>query len=594
MTRTAFWGLIFWLLGLSVAFASFKVTGIFLSGRLLPEELKNLPPVYAWQGAPKGTTAFSYVLCFDVNRDGRCTTGVDRLLASGRKEVQQEGRPSYVWFSASESAYLFPPEILAQEGWGLALAPERYLLCVKAEGVEGVSACGGLKRITDLRMDTVFLVTKNYLENPTPEQFYHDLNALMPPGLKEDGVESLIYLLSPEGEIRVLEAEVELRGSTSRTYPKKQFNVEFDDDVSLFEMRESDEYILNGSWLDRTFMRDELAFRLAEALGRFGVKQHFVELFINGEYFGLYIFKEKINKDRIEAFTAERHAQDPSFPFFGEKRSKETKKAYADRFILKISLYKVYKPERLGVLAAPSLLPEEWRPLVRGTPEDRGAWLGGPIWRWVYPSRKKVSILRETAVVRYLGAMWREAARGGERLSNFLDYESAADFAILQEVSKNPDNYFASVYLYRPRKGKIRFIGWDFDSAFGNFASPKGGVAGWACRFYEKYPRGVLFGTLFSQESFKRLFRHRYRLAREGFLAEARIQSWFTSFYEQHHISQAVLEDNFSRWPGDDPAYLQYGVRRPLAEENNFLKEWLLNRLHWLDTAVEKENWSCQ
>ena len=583
------------LLAIPPAFGAFKVSGVFLSSALLPEELKVFPPIYSWQGAPKETRAFSYLLCFDRNNDGRCTPEIDRILASGRKEVNPQGqeRPPYLWFAASESALVFPPDQIEQEGWGLVLAPERYILCVVAEGA-GVSACGGLKRLRSLRMDTVFLVTEDYLSNPTPPVFYRDLDALMPPQLKEDGVKSKIYLLRPGAAPQVWEAEVELRGSTSRTYPKRQFNVEFDDEISLFGLRKSDEYILNGAWLDRSFARDELAFNLAEALGRFGVRQHFVELFINGEYFGLYIIKEKINKDRIEVFTEEQHAQDPTFPSFGDKRKKETKRAYADRFILKVSLYKRYKPERLGVLPAPSILPADWVPLLRGDPAERGAWLGPPIWRWVYPSRKKVSILRETAVVRYLGAMWRETVRGGERLKDFVAFDSAADFAILQEISQNPDNYFASVYLYRPRGEKVRFISWDFDWAFGNPVPSPERAGGWSCRPFEEHPRGILFDTLFAKPEFRQLFRYRYELLRQGFLSSRALEEWFDTFFQRKGVPSAVLEDNFARWPADDPAYEQYGVRRFSGDELEFFKAWLLNRLQWLDEAVQAPDWSCR
>ena len=636
MGRVVFWVFFFLFIPLA-AFGSFKVTGIYLSPAILPTELRDLPPVFAWQGAPKETATFSYVLCFDANQNGRCDVS-DRIIPlpealSGSKDVSRNRRPSYLWFSASESAFLVPKEVLEEEGWGPVIAPERYLLCVTARDVNGkvlAEDCGAFKRLEKLRADTIFLVTKDYLENPTPEQFYHDLDALMPPGLKEDGVKCYLYLLRPGEEPEKYEVEVELRGSTSRTYPKKQFNVEFDDDVSLFGMRESDEYILNGSWFDRTFMRDELAFRLAEALGRFGVKQHFVELFINGEYFGLYIFKEKINKDRIEAFTKERHAEKPVFPLFGDKRKGETKRAYADRFILKTSLYKFYKPERLGLLTAPSLLPEDWNRRARNI--VKGSWLGLPIWRWVYPSRKKVSILRETAVVRYLGAMWREAARGGERLSNFLDYESAADFAILQEVSLNPDNYVASVYIYRPRREKVRFVGWDFDGAFGNVAAKPDAVTGWAASVCP-----VLFKTLFADEDFRKDFRAHYEDLRgknleqdryDDFLSEDNLnREWFSyneketipKFYTEKtrgKITREVLEDNFSRWPIDDDAYKQYYeqyttnytkdereelLKRRIKissweEEVEFFKNWLFNRLNFLDNELSKEkiDWPCQ
>ena len=116
------------------------------------------------------------------------------------------------------------------------------------------------------------------------------------------------------GGQRIVEfgCEVKYRGATSLAHDKKSFAVRPLDsngekmDVDIFGIREDDNWILDAMAIDRLRMRNRVCFDVWNAInrlpyetdyaGRNGTEGVFVELFINGDYHGLYCMTDKINR----------------------------------------------------------------------------------------------------------------------------------------------------------------------------------------------------------------------------------------------------------------------------------------------------------
>lgn len=106
--------------------------------------------------------------------------------------------------------------------------------------------------------------------------------------------------------------KIKYRGSSSLRYEKKSFAVKLLDDngksldVAILGIREDDSWILNAMAIDRIRMRDRLLFDIwndfsgtpynTDYENRNGTKGYFVEVFLNGEYHGLYCMTDKINR----------------------------------------------------------------------------------------------------------------------------------------------------------------------------------------------------------------------------------------------------------------------------------------------------------
>ncbi len=96
---------------------------------------------------------------------------------------------------------------------------------------------------------------------------------------------------------------IEIRGSSSQSFPKKQYALETQDsegenlNVPVLGMPEENDWILHAPYSDKSLLRNYLSYELARDMGRYASRTRFCELVINGDYKGLYIFMEKVKRD---------------------------------------------------------------------------------------------------------------------------------------------------------------------------------------------------------------------------------------------------------------------------------------------------------
>ncbi len=62
-------------------------------------------------------------------------------------------------------------------------------------------------------------------------------------------------------------------------------------------MPEENDWILHGPYTDKTLMRNAVVFELGEKLNRYTPRRRYCELFINGDYQGVYMLMENIKRD---------------------------------------------------------------------------------------------------------------------------------------------------------------------------------------------------------------------------------------------------------------------------------------------------------
>jgi spore coat protein H len=92
--------------------------------------------------------------------------------------------------------------------------------------------------------------------------------------------------------------KVRVRGGSSRHYPKKSWRVELPKGV---ELDGRDKLNLVAEQADRTLMVEKLGFDLLEALGGPAPRATWVRVSINGQYQGVYLDIERVDKDFTHA-----------------------------------------------------------------------------------------------------------------------------------------------------------------------------------------------------------------------------------------------------------------------------------------------------
>ena len=110
--------------------------------------------------------------------------------------------------------------------------------------------------------------------------------------------------------------EIKGRGNTTWNYPKKPYTIKLAKKESILGMPKDKRWNLLANWMDRTNMRNDIAFQLARVSPGLDWTPNgrYVELFMNGEHKGNYYLCEhiKISKDRVNITGYDEEAPAPA------------------------------------------------------------------------------------------------------------------------------------------------------------------------------------------------------------------------------------------------------------------------------------------
>ncbi|MCR9066838.1 MAG: CotH kinase family protein, partial [Cytophagales bacterium] len=101
---------------------------------------------------------------------------------------------------------------------------------------------------------------------------------------------------------------IEYRGSSSQSFPKKPYGLEtwtpegIEVDTSLFGWPSESDWILFASYNEKSLIHNVLSMRIGREMGLYASRTKYVELYLNNNYEGVYVFMEKIkrNKGRVD------------------------------------------------------------------------------------------------------------------------------------------------------------------------------------------------------------------------------------------------------------------------------------------------------
>ncbi len=98
-----------------------------------------------------------------------------------------------------------------------------------------------------------------------------------------------------------LSGGIKCRGGSSSKYYKHSYALELDQAYDLFNVSKDDDWVLNASYIDKTFMRHKLCYDLFRQMGKNNEapKSTFVQVTFNGKYDGIYVLKEKLTASRL-------------------------------------------------------------------------------------------------------------------------------------------------------------------------------------------------------------------------------------------------------------------------------------------------------
>ncbi|MCP4804589.1 MAG: hypothetical protein GY913_07270 [Proteobacteria bacterium] len=331
-------------------------------------------------------------------------------------------------------------------------------------------------------------------------------------------------------------AGVEQRGRSSGGFPKPQYAAELRDtdeestDADLLGMGSESDWVLNGAYIDRAFVRNKLAYDLFQSWGgddRWAPESRACTLSLNDEERGIYFLVERVKRDDSRIQIA------------------------SNGFVFKLD-------DQTGLV--------DWSAVGHGG--------------WVLTSPSQPTDDDVTDATAWATG-WRDAIQSDPAsIGDWIDIDSAIDFLILQELMKNNDAYYLSVHVWKERDGLGYFAPWDLDLTLGqptynNNVSPEEWVA----------YRPLWVSALAETPGFDERLEARWFELRQGELDEDILMARLES---QLAMVEPAIEENYDIWAWDEIDFLDGTL--PIVEDHDAevekIRAWIPDRLTWIDENI--------
>ncbi len=98
-----------------------------------------------------------------------------------------------------------------------------------------------------------------------------------------------------------MKADIMYKGNQSLAFDKKSFSLELSEKRKVEEMEADDDWKLNASFIDKTFLRNKVSYDLYRLFseGNIAPTVSWAEIFLNNSYHGLYIITDRMDAKRL-------------------------------------------------------------------------------------------------------------------------------------------------------------------------------------------------------------------------------------------------------------------------------------------------------
>jgi len=376
---------------------------------------------------------------------------------------------------------------------------------------------------------------------------------------------------------------IEIRGSSSQMFPKKQYGVETRDasgndlDVSLLGFPAESDWIFYAPYTDKSLMRNFLAYSLARTLGRYATRCKYFELVINNDYKGIYILFEKIKRDKNRVNIKKIEPTDIS----GD--------ALTGGYIIKI---------------------DKW------TGEGNDGWYSNFLpylnawqrisYQYHIPKPEDIVSQQKAYIQNYMfnfeSKMYATNFNNPDSgYSKMIDIPSFVDMFLINEMSKNVDGYRLSTYMYKDRNSVSSKLVmgpiWDYNLAFGNADYYQGAVlTGWMLDYLNTdqgflSSDGAVVPFWWRKIEYDTNFQNQVKTRWESIKTKGIDFNWFNSKIDSLVVYlNESQQRNFQRWPVLGVyVWPNAYIGQTFTDEIFYLKSWIRDRLNWVNDNLPGE-----
>lgn len=236
-----------------------------------------------------------------------------------------------------------------------------------------------------------------------------------------DKKDSCTAFYMDKGDTIEIGARIKCRGGMSSRYDKHSYSIEFVTDIKIGDSPADDDWILNASYIDKTFQRHKLSYDLYRKIDskNIAAECQYIRVLLNGNYQGLYIAMQEINGSMIGL-----DKKDPNAMLFKDPP--------------------IFYKEHLE------------------NPQDSNNY-----YQQKFP---KIKISPRTQFLDEFNAfLFQTTDKEFEKfIDEWIDVESVIDWHLILLLSNNDDGLFKNFYLYKMgAETPMRFAIWDYDHSYG-------------------------------------------------------------------------------------------------------------------------------
>lgn len=344
---------------------------------------------------------------------------------------------------------------------------------------------------------------------------------------------------APESEI--MDLTIRGRGNTSWDAPKTSFKIEFINKQEMLGMPKDRDWALITNYADKTLMRNYIAYKISSQLDTYYAPHcKFVELYLNREYLGVYLFTEtiKISKKRVNI-----PKNDYSYIVEFDGKYKDGEQVIFSDILRKEKAFRIHTPKNATQASLDSIQSfiESFEEFLKNIKDGED-----------------------------------------NNVEKWIDIDESIKYYWIQEFSKNPDTgiynrFYTSVYFSLVLGEKIKMGPiWDFDLAFGNHPDDNIDlVKNWFIRTDWYY-------YLFKDNSFKQKAQEYWTTHHEIF------KSILDSIDTVKNNLEPASKNNFKRWNilRNTEEWLLKKSYSSYDEAVDDLKNWIIERLQWIDSQL--------
>jgi len=352
---------------------------------------------------------------------------------------------------------------------------------------------------------------------------------------------------------------IEYRGQSSRNWPKKPYNIETRTDsgenrnVSLLGMPKENDWMLYAPYVDKTLIRNVFMYSLGAKIAPYAPRTRFVELVLNGEYMGVFVFMEKIKKDQGRVDISKPHNDNLTGGYLLEMIN--------NHYLRDNEVYFRLKESGKDIVVK-------------------------------YPKPKKIRPEELDYISTYFNDLEHalnstDFADKTKGYAAYIDISSFIDQMLLSEAFNQLDAFCQSTWFYKDKNQKLHLgPGWDYNRSMGNaeyYNSWRTDV--WLLKeVYETSPDGWYRinwpERLMEDPAFIEAYGSRWEELRHSIFRLNNLYSLIDSLVKV--VGEARVR-NFERWNVLGKSINNKYVFDTYKEELAYMKDWILQKFTWLD-----------